>query len=407
MKKLHTFAILCLLTLLNVSCSGSDPENEPEPSKPEEPTYITGINAIVNPTGEFAKDDKSTALNGNSAQKVAKLLEKAGPDIVKGLGYINITGEQYNEIKSFTNELIKDLEKPKDVYDKIFNWITSNIKYASGGVDNDPYPVFQTHQAICQGYANLLTVMLHSQGIACFNANGMLNPVGGHAWNYVYLDKWYVSDPTNNGHFQMSNIDSYKHLDPMSLDVNLFEDENFVFNFYERHLNLRQVKKSGKQLTVPFSTNGFQVSSFNPDTELPKEVEEIYIGKNIETLGESIIGLNQYAPSVKYAYVETDNSKMESYGQVVYRNSLPYYVPASATLIQFKPTATLEKNFLNNHAKVETIVIQTGTKKMEAYAFEKCPNLRKAYIPEETTVDTNAFYDVHANFQIVRGIVKD
>ena len=46
MKELHTLAILCLLILLNVSCSGSDSENEPELPNPEEPTYITGINAM-------------------------------------------------------------------------------------------------------------------------------------------------------------------------------------------------------------------------------------------------------------------------------------------------------------------------------------------------------------------------
>ena len=407
MKELHTLVILCLLILLNVSCSGSDSENEPELPNPEEPTYITGINAIVNPSGEFAKDDKATALNGTSAQKVAKLMEKTGPAIVKGIGSITITDEQYKEIETFTNELVKNLKEPKEKYEKIFKWITSTIKYASGYVDNDPYPVFQTHQAICQGYANLLTVMLHSQDIPCFNTNGMLNPIGGHAWNYVYLDEWYVSDPTNNGHFRMNDIDSYKHLDPMSLDVDIFEDDNYIYNFYERRLNLRQVKKSGKQLTVPFSTNGFQVSSFNPDTELPANVEEIYIGKNIETLGENIVGLNKFAPSVKYAYVETSNTKLESYGQVVYQNSQPYYVPAAATIIQFKPTATLEKNFLHHHDKVETIVIQSGTKKIEAYAFENCPNLRKAYIPEETVTDSKAFYDVHSSFQIIRGIVKD
>jgi len=167
------------------------------------------------------------------------------------------------------------------------------------------------------------------------------------------------------------------------------------------------VKKSDKQLIVPFSTNGFQVTSFNPDTELPSNIEEIYIGKNIQTLGENLIGLSLYAPSIKHAFVDTANQHMESYGQVVYRYSFTYYVPASATIIQFKDYPTLGKNILKDHTKVETVVIQQGTKKLEAYAIENCPNLQKAYIPEKTIVDTNAFYGVHNNFKIIRGIVKN
>ena len=409
MKTLHFLFILCLQALLLISC-GSDSNDEPvapPTPEPEKPSYITGINAIVAPTGTFAKDDGASTLDGSSAKNVARLLEKAGPDIIKGMGNINISEAQYKEIKTFTDKLVEGKDTEMNVYREIFKWIVTNINYASGYVDNDPYPVFQTKQAICQGYANLLTVMLHSQDIPCMNANGMLNPVGGHAWNYVWLDEWYVSDPTNNGHFRMADFESNKHLDPMSLDAVLFEDEHFVFNFYERHLNLRQVKQSGKQLTVPFSTNGFKVTSFNPITNLPSEVEEIYIGKNIETLGESIIGLNQHAPSVKYAYVDKENKKMESYGQVVYRNDIPYYVPASAETIQFKGIATFGKNFLVDHQHVQTVVIQPGTKTLEAYAFENCLNLQKAYIPEETKVDGNAFYKVHSSFKITRGIVKD
>ena len=387
------------------ACGDSQNDTPSLPDEPESPTMIEGINALVNPSASFAKDDGSTIYD-SPTKLVADLLTKAGPEIIKGLGYITITEKEYQEIKEFTDQLVKGVKKPFDIYSTIFKWVTTNVEYTNG-VNNDPYPVFKNLQGVCQGYANLLSVMLHSQKIYAFIANGILNPVGGHAWNYVYLDQWYVSDPTNNGHFLMSNPSSYTHLVPLQLDVNLFEDEQFVFNFYEGHLNIREVKESGKQLIVPFSTNGFQVTSFNPDTELPSNIEEIYIGKNIQTLGESLIGLDIHAPSVKYAFVDTSNQKMESYGQVVYRNAFTYYVPAAATIIQFKDYDTLGKNILKGHNKVETVVIQAGTKKLEAYAFEDCPNLQKAYIPKETIVDNNAFYGVHNNFKIIRGIVKN
>ena len=405
MKKSCIPFIFCLFFASFFACGDSQNDTPSLPDEPESPTMIEGINALVNPSASFAKDDSSTIYD-SPTKLVADLLTKAGPEIIKGLGYITITEKEYQEIKEFTDQLVKGVKKPFDIYSTIFKWVTTNVEYTNG-VNNNPYPVFKNLQGVCQGYANLLSVMLHSQKIYAFIANGILNPVGGHAWNYVYIDQWYVSDPTNNSHFLMSDPSSYTHLVPLQLDVNLFEDEQFVFNFYEGHLNIREVKESGKQLIVPFSTNGFQVTSFNPDTELPSNIEEIYIGINIQTLGESLIGLDIHAPSVKYAFVDTSNQKMESYGQVVYRNAFTYYVPAAATIIQFKDYDTLGKNILKGHNKVETVVIQAGTKKLEAYAFEDCPNLQKAYIPKETIVDNNAFYGVHNNFKIIRGIVKN
>ena len=258
--------IFCLFFASFFACGDSQNNNPILPDEPEGPTIIEGVNSIVNPSASFAKDDGSVTY-GSPARLVTELLTKAGPEIIKGLGYISITEKEYQEIKEFTDNLVKGIEKPFDVYSLIFKWVTTNVKYTNG-VNNDPYPVFKNQQGICQGYANLLTVMLHSQNIPVFIANGILNPIGGHAWNYVYLDQWYVSDPTNNGHYLMSDLSAYTHLVPLQLTVNLFEDEQFVFNFNEGHLNLREVKKSNKQLIVPFSTNGFQITSYNPDTEL-------------------------------------------------------------------------------------------------------------------------------------------
>ena len=263
--------------------------------------------------------------------------------------------------------------------------------------------MFKSKQGICQGYANLLKVMLHSQDIPVLIANGLLNPIGGHAWNYVYAGEWFVSDPTNKGHYLMSEFSKYTNLVPLKLDADLFEDENFTFDFNEGHLNLRQVKKSDDKLVVPFSTNGFMVTAFNPNADLPSNVQEIYIGKNIKTLGESVIGLNDHAPSVKHAYVDPDNSYgLESYGQVIYRNSFTYYVPASATIIQLKDFSKLEKNILTNLPQLETLIVPAGTSKIESYAIENCPNLRKAYVPSATTIEENAFAGVHSTFQIIR-----
>ena len=176
--------------------------------------------------------------------------------------------------------MVSGLSSANDKYKTIFDWVKTEVKYTYE-VNNDPYPVFKSKQGICQGYANLLKVMLHSQDIPVLIANGLLNPVGGHAWNYVYAGEWFVSDPTNKGHYLMSEFSKYTNLVPLKLDADLFEDEHFVYRFYEEHLSIRRVKKSGRQLIVPFGTNGFQVSAFNPSEPLPDGVEEVYIGRNI------------------------------------------------------------------------------------------------------------------------------
>ena len=70
--------------------------------------------------------------------------------------------------------------------------------------------------------------------------------------------------------------------------------------------------------------------------------------------------------------------------------------------IELLPTKTIGKNTIYDHNGVEEIVIAEGTTSMEAWAVEKCPNLKVAYIPESTQVHENAFYNVHPDFKIIR-----
>lgn len=399
--KVHSlFLGICFASVTLVSC-GSEEElfvEQPQNGEAEYPSFVT--------TATFPEDDGSATLAGTSAQAVLNLLTKAGPDVARELGSFNITDEQYAEIKAFTDELVADCKTELKVYNTIFKWVVGNIRYEFG--NNDPYAVFKQGYAICQGYANLMNVMLHSQGIPVLNVNGMLVSVGGHAWNYAYVDKkWLVVDATNNGSFSMLNPSSYSHLDPMSLDADLFEDEQFVFNFSERRLNLRRVKSSEEALVVPFSAGGFRVTSFNPDSVLPRTIREVYIGKNIVSLGENILGLKEYGSTIEAVYVDENNKSLVGYcGSVYYkkRDGLALcYIPSAATKVELAPIEVMEKNYITYHNKMEEVIIAPGTKKIEAYAFEACPKLRKAYIPEDTEVATGAFYKVHPSFEIIRG----
>ena len=77
------------------------------------------------------------------------------------------------------------------------------------------------------------------------------------------------------------------------------------------------------------------------------------------------------------------------------------YIPAAMKRIEMLPLETIGKNVIYNHNGVEEIVIPNGCKLIEPWAVENCPNLKKAYVPKETDVKKNAFYNVHPDFEII------
>lgn len=361
---------------------------------------------------QFAEDDGSKALSGSPHIQAKNLMNKVPADYIAEmtdtLGRANITPEQYAEIQAFTENLTAGLTTQKDKYTKCFNWVVQNIKYVYEYVDNDPYAVFKSHKGICQGYANLLFIMMHSLDIPAFVCNGILNPVGGHAWNYVNCDgKWYVSDPTNNGSFIMVNTSSYSNLLPSSFDVVLAKKDGVWINYNEYNLNVCAVESSDDIFIVPFSAMDYQITSFSPTKPLPANIKQINIGKNIKSIGENYVGLSYNAPNVEWIEVDPENTTFASYLGVVYRkNGSEFqltYIPGAMKCVELMPMETMYKNTIYRHDAVEVLIVPPGTKKIEAWGVENCPNLKIAYVPEDTQIDNSAFMGVHPDFQIIRG----
>ena len=361
---------------------------------------------------EFAEDDGKKPLSGAPYIQAKNIMNKVPTDYIAEmtdtLGRANITPEQYAEIQAFTQELTAGLTTQKDKYTKCFNWVVQNIKYVYEYVNNDPYPVFKNKVGICQGYANLLFIMLHSIDIPAFVCNGILNPIGGHAWNYVYCDgKWYVSDPTNSGSWAIAATASYSHLLPSSFDVVLSKENGVWINYNEYHLNVCAVESSDDIFVVPFSAMGYQITSFSPTMQLPSNIKQINIGKNIKSFGEAYMGLQYNAPNVEYVEVDPENATFASYLGVVYRkNGSDFqltYIPGAMKCVELMPMETMYKNTIYRHDGVEVLIVAPGTKKIEAWGVENCPNLKIAYVPEDTEIENNAFTGVHPDFQIIRG----
>lgn len=387
-----------------------------------------GFNADEMP--KFPVADDATAFDKLSpAASVKKLLEKAGAACTDTLGLITITEAQYNEIKQFADNLVDGAQSEYQKYRKCYNWITANVKYGEkydngSYVNNDPYPVFTTKKAICQGYANLLHLMLHTQGVPAMVVNGWANSRyledngnkmlwgAGHAWNYVCCDgTWYVSDPTNLGEHMMSNLSQYKTaLAPTRMDVVVFKEDDCWFNFYECFLNICKVTTEENVFVVPYSVQGFKVNCFNPSDTIPENVREIYIGENIESIGEGIKGLNEKAPSVEYVTVDSKNKYFSSNeGALFYSadykptdiyasidRNIPAYIPAKLKRLVLKAVEigksgiVYDKGSVSKHDGIEEIVFPKETAEITSGAVTNCKNLKIVRVPKGAKYD-NAF----------------
>ena len=361
----------------------------------------------------FAQPDGSPHANSTSeARGFGDLLSKIDIKQAMTLGQLVITPEQYDEIKSFVDDNLADSTSQYKTYHNIFDWIYRNMTYANDGDSYlDPYDVFTYKRCVCQGYANLLRTMCHTQGIPAFNTNGDLVPLGGHAWDYVYADSvWYVSDPTNYMQFKMADYTSYsKKLVPIFADLTLYSTDEIEGNYKSSHFNLDKVKRCpNSYFVVPFSLGGFRLTSFQISSPMPENVTQIYVGRNIETFGEYPNEMNRYMPNVEEIFIDPKNSKLSTFGGAVYKGkvskiSVPYFVPAGARKITLKAIKKVEKGTISYLEKLEELHFSEGTKTIESYAVESCPNLKRVYIPETVqNIATDAFYRCSDNVEIIR-----
>lgn len=397
--KRHILMYSLLATgLLMTSCSEISVKESCTPDAQN--TVQTDANGYL--TRTFAQPDGSKVLNGTPSQNLKALFEAVGPEVITSLGMMKITDAEYQEIKTFTDNLVAGKTSQKEQYQTIFNWVVKNLKY-DYGYSNDPYEVFVNKICVCQGYSNLLTVMCYSQGIPTVVVNGFLytpNYGGldlGHAWAYSCPDGvWTVSDPTNGGSWNMSDVSSYTHLKPQQMEFELYRDDDIVCEYSDFNLNIKEIRQGTGAYSLPYSAMGFVIGSFNPTVELPKDITEIYVGQNITTLGETdkIMGLLTHGGNLQAMYVDEENPVLSSHKGVVYKkndgNPQLYYIPGGMSFVELLPMETVEKNTIYNHMNVQEIYFTEGTKRLESWAVENCPKLERVYLPEGTEVSSNA-----------------
>ncbi len=368
----------------------------------------------------FPQPDASVKLSGHNNEQVKTLLALVDTARARVLGETVITPTQLAEIKTFTDSIVSGATTQKAKYDIIFHWVSRNVRYGVGNTTdyttfNTAYTTFKGKQANCQGYSNLLKVMCYTQGIPALVANGALNNrdgsfFGGHAWNYVCADgEWWVSDPTNSEHYVMNDVAAYiRFLTPERLDITLFEDDAFSCVFEKSHVTVYQVKPTTRtDLTVPYSIGGVQITSFNP-ISIPASVKNIYLGSNIEKLGEQDnTRLPDCGGNLEHLFIDSLNTSLEDFHGTIYAkggSNIPLYIPGALENVVIKAIRTMEKNTIYGHRGMKTLTISEGTKFIRPYAVEDCPNLETVYLPTSaTSVSETAFMGCSPKLQIIKG----
>ena len=351
------------------------------------------------------------------AEHVNKLMCEADTNMAASLNGVEITDEHLAELKEYVENTILSTETKQ--YAKmmtILKWIRANIKYDYN--DQDAYSVFINRVAVCQGYSNLMVAMLHTQGIKATVATGFLAQYGGHAWVYALADgTWYVADPTNrNTVYRMkADINQYKStLQPWNIDMPLARDDKFVYDFRDKHFNIRQVLTSDEQVSVPYGALGYRITAFDPIDGINENVRELYLSLNIASIGQYALGLKNHGQNLTDIYVlNAENHVINEFDGCVY--SIKYtastkkttylkllYVPGARREIKYPPVAEITSKLIEGLPNVEVIRFDESTLHFQDYAVTGCPNLKEIYINQNATLSGKAFDDLPVGCTIVR-----
>ncbi|MBJ8349842.1 transglutaminase domain-containing protein [Streptococcus zalophi] len=211
---------------------------------------------------------------------------------------LTMTKAQEEELNDFVrNEIIKnpndsDINKAE----QIFNWITSNVKYATGNQNPraNPYEVMKEKIAVCGGYSNLYKAMLNAAGIPSVVVYGtipsgstvnnlLLDPA--HQWNAMYIDgEWYYSDSTwGNGYFKKSTADFSKDHKTTNIHRVTYKDNQLTLGFENSGLSVVNISGNNEEITIPDTSSNSPIIALSAQLSANnKSLKKIILGKNIK-----------------------------------------------------------------------------------------------------------------------------
>ena len=328
-----------------------------------------------------------------------EMLNKASLNDINYLQNINITENEYKEIEKFTIDLVKECKDDEEKMKTIFSWVHNNVKY--GNANNDPYEVFINKVGVCQGYANLYTVMMDILDIPTVLIQGNTY-FGAHAWCLTKIgENWLLMDPTNAiiryDIKEYDEIYTNSYFTPIYIHTILLEDSYYKYT-YNNGVAIVESKTDNKKLQMPDEIKGLNITTFCISA-LSTNTEELKLNKYVD----KIIYNEQYRNNLKAISIDPNNTKFASYKNILYTKDYSNitFIPNNIEVIELKPIKNLEKGTLSNLEYVNKVVIPYGTEFIGDYCFEMLPNLKEVYIPNSVTkISSNAFYNIGSEFII-------
>lgn len=186
--------------------------------------------------------------------------------------------EILNKIKAVMRDIVNDEMDDLTKLRMIYEWIILNTSYDQKGylestngtitVSNIKYydswfleGVFDSHVAVCEGYAKAFNVMAALENIPAIYITGdnIESEGAGHAWNKVYLDsKWYGIDATH-GDVSVTG----DHSEILSYDSFLFTDSYKLSRKYQYN-NFKDIKANTKFdfALIKYNNHSFKIDSY-------------------------------------------------------------------------------------------------------------------------------------------------
>lgn len=250
--------------------------------------------------------------------------------------YIEKFNTEINEIISSVGKNMSEYEREKYIHDRVLE----NCTYKQGVTGSgDGWQYFSAYgaivdgEAVCEGYAKSMQILLSKVGIECYVIRGEGDGVG-HMWNVVKLGgEWYHLDPTWN---DTDDVISYEYFNVNTETVS----KNHVINEYEGNIEIENSSDENQTVKynffVPMCTSmnmnyynveGYLLDEFTEKTDsgmiaaLVNAVNNnrMYVPVrfgNSMTYGDYINTLFYESPYKFYYYVQQANEQLDSEHQI-------------------------------------------------------------------------------------------
>lgn len=244
----------------------------------------------VLPAGYAETREMTSAYAKGSNQELLDMLNKLDPQQFSDYSRLNLTEEQFSEIKEQTDVIIAESAAKTD-YESlkaIASWVSKNIQYdydLTGG-SQDAYNVFIKRLGICHGFSNLTAAMCAAADIPCIVVNGD-SSAGGHAWSMAYAGgRWIFLDTTWGDSWFDTDIDTFSehHKPYYSNDIRV-QQGDFIFTYFNGVAPCQYIGQ-GNDWVIPSSAfdmpvTGVSIELFN-DYDCP--IETLYIPETVKNM---------------------------------------------------------------------------------------------------------------------------